>query len=144
MTSAQRTAIALIFVLALAACGSSGVAGPAGWQKSGPATWKSASGERYTYASRNFGGTLSDLASQLVIGVELSNSGARLLRSDPIATCPAQAGIATFVQGATTIQQAFAVIDNHAITIAYERPSSTPPSPAVAAAMQHTLCVAPL
>ncbi len=130
-------------VLALAAC-SAGVAGPAGWKKTGPEVWTSPTGERYAYVSRKFDGTISDLASQVATDMELSHRGARLLRSDPIAACPAQAAIATFVQGTTTIEQAFGVIDNRSITIAYSRPSGAPAAPAATAAMEHTLCAAPL
>lgn len=128
---------------ALAAC-SSGVAGPAGWKKSGSNAWTSPAGERYAYVSRKFDGTISDLASQVATDMELSHRGARLLRSDPIAACPAQAAIATFVQESTTIEQAFGVIDNRSITIVYSRPSGAPAAAAATAAMEHTLCAAPL
>lgn len=143
MIRIAASVLAVASLLALGAC-SSGVAGPAGWKKSGPAVWTSPSGERYAYVSRKFDGTISDLASQVATDVELSHRGARLLRSDPIAACPAQAAIATFVQGSTTIEQAFGVINNRSITIAYSRPSGAPESAAAAAAMERTLCAAPL
>ena len=143
MIRIAASVLAVASLLALGAC-SSGVAGPAGWKKSGPAVWTSPSGERYAYVSRKFDGTISDLASQVATDVELSHRGARLLRSDPIAACPAQAAIATFVQGSTTIEQAFGVVNNRSITIAYSRPSGAPESAAAAAAMERTLCAAPL
>ncbi len=143
MIRIAASVLAVASLLALGAC-SSGVAGPAGWKKSGPAVWTSPSGERYAYVSRKFDGTISDLASQVATDVELSHRGARLLRSDPIAACPAQAAIATFVQGSTTIEQAFGVVNNRSITIAYSRPSGAPESAAAASAMERTLCAAPL
>jgi hypothetical protein len=50
------------------------------------------------------------------------------------------AAVATFAEGARTLQEGFAVQNGYAIVTLYDRPAAAPDDPAVSAAMEHTLC----
>jgi len=111
------------------------------------AAWTSGSGTKaqaYRYVQRPFGGALQDLASSVTVDVLLHHRGAKLEGSVPFTPCPGAAGVATFTlpQG-ETLEEGFAVRDNRAVQTTYLRPSGTPADPAVIAAMQTALCVAP-
>lgn len=111
------------------------------------AAWTSGSGataQEYRYVQREFGGTLQDLASSVTIDVLLHHRGAKLQASVPVTACPGTAGVATFaLPGGKTLEEGFAARDNRAVQTTYLRPTGTPADPAVTAAMQSSLCIAP-
>ncbi|HLX25713.1 MAG TPA: hypothetical protein VKR05_01870 [Candidatus Cybelea sp.] len=137
-------------LIVAAGCGHGGAAaGPAGWQPmpGASAAWTTGSGansQEYHYVRKQFGGTLQDLASAVTIDVLLRNRGAKLQGSVPFAPCPGTAAVATFtIPGGKTLEEGFAARDNQSVQTTYVRPSGAPADPAVAAAMQSSLCIAP-
>jgi hypothetical protein len=133
---------------ALAAC-SSGPPFPAGWQPV-PATrsvWQSGAGaarQTYAYSKARFDGTLQDLASREAVNIVLRYRGAKFKKSDVFGPCPGMAAIATFADGARTLQEGFTVQNGYAVTVLYARPAGAADDPAVTRAMQRTLCTAVL
>lgn len=111
------------------------------------AAWTSGSGakaQEYRYLQRPFGGALQDLASSVTVDVLLHQRGAKLEGSVPFTPCPGTAGVATFaLREGRTLEEGFAARDNRAVQTTYLRPSGTPADPAVIAAMQNALCIAP-
>ena len=111
------------------------------------AAWTSGSGansQEYRYVRKQFGGTLQDLASAVTIDVLLRNRGAKLEHSVPFAPCPGTAAVATFtIPGGKTLEEGFAARDNQSVQTTYVRPAGSPADPAVAAAMQTSLCITP-
>lgn len=109
--------------------------------------WTSGSGanaQEYSYLRKQFNGTLQDLASAVTIDVLLRNRGAKLQASTPFAPCPGSAAVATFtVPGGKTLEEGFAARDNQSVQTTYVRPLRAPADPAVTAAMQNSLCIAP-
>ena len=152
MVRIARLPIAALALLALGplAARSSPSHKPAGWQPlAGAATgWTSGAGANaqvYLYATRSFGGTLQDLASQEAVNVLLRYRGAKFHGSDPFGPCPGEAGVATFsLQGSRILERGFAVQNGKAIETSYLRPVSAQPDLAVLHAMKAALCVAPL
>jgi len=137
--------LAIAPLVVLAACAPASRA-PKGWQPMPGASsaWSSGNGSNeqiYVYATRQFGGSLQDLASQLTIDVLMHRPGVKFRGSVPFAPCPGRAGIATFaLRDRTTMQEAFAVDNGQAIQITYLRPTGSPVDPKVTAAMQDALC----
>ena len=132
----------------LAGCGGAGSPVPAGWQPvPGQAgTWATGSGasrQTYAYSKTPYDGTLQDLASREAVNVVLRHRGAKFDRSDVYPPCPGMGAIATFSDGASTLQEGFAVQGDSAVRVLYVRPAQTPDDPAATAAMQRALCVAP-
>lgn len=100
--------------------------------------------ERYTYSSVPFSGGISDLASQQAIDVLTAHHGGRLLSSRPIAACPGEAGLSTYVlPGGRILEVAFAVVGSNAITVEYERPAAIREAPAALDAIQQAVCIRP-
>lgn len=141
--------LALLALGPLTACGSPSLK-PAGWQpipgaKSGWTTGTGADTQIYLYASRSFGGTLQDLASQEAVNVLLRYRGAKFRGSEPFAPCPGAAGVATFrLEGSRVLQRGFAVQNAKAIETTYLRPAAAPVDAAATEAMKAALCAAPL
>ena len=143
----MRPAIVATFVVcaaALSAC-SGGTPAPAGWQAAGSSQnqWSRGSGtavQRYSYEKKSYPGTLQDLASQEAVNVALRYKGAKFAHSDIFPACPARAAIVTFNLGPRILQEAFAVANGNSVTVTYDRPASAPTDPAVASAMEQTLC----
>jgi hypothetical protein len=109
------------------------------------AAWSSGSGaarQEYYYSKSQFGGTLSDLASQVTISALTQHHGAKFQGSAPFAPCPGAAGVGTFLLSNehATLQEGFSVQSGHAVRIIYLRPIGTPVDPNVAQAMQNALC----
>jgi hypothetical protein len=106
--------------------------------------WYTGSGttaQDYSYAKKNFSGSLQDLASQVTIDNLMGHRGARFLGSVPFPACPGAAGVASFsLAEGRTLQQGFAVRDGRAIRTTYLRPAGTSADPNVTQAMQTALC----
>jgi hypothetical protein len=134
-------------VVSLYACGG-GSPAPKDWRPvvGQRNAWTNASGsQRYRYETATFGGTLSDLASQVTIDALMRNRGAKLQGSNkPFPACPGAAGVATFrLGGGRLLAEGFAVRDNQAVRTYYLRPNGTRADPAVLDAMQSVLCKPP-
>ncbi|HTX55841.1 MAG TPA: hypothetical protein VMD47_01935 [Candidatus Acidoferrales bacterium] len=135
--------IACAGVVLTSCSGKGGNGGPAGWSKVDATTWVQGSGaaqERYVSTSTAFSGSLKDLASQETINVILRYPGAHFVSSVPLAACPGEAGLATFRSRKATIESAFSVQNDRALTILYERPAGAKPSDAVTSALGAALC----
>jgi hypothetical protein len=106
--------------------------------------WTNETGSQYSYDAAPFGGTLSDLASQVAIDALTKNRGAKLQSSDPFPACPGAAGLATFrLAGRALLAEGFAVRDNQAVRTHYLRPAGARADPNVLQAMESVLCKPP-
>lgn len=141
--------LALLALVPLVAC-SSPSRKPAGWQPipgttTGWTTGTGAGTQIYLYATRSFGGTLQDLASQEAVNVVLRYRGAKFHGSNPFGPCPGAAGVATFsLEGSRILERGFAAQNGKATETSYLRPAAAPPDDAVLDAMKAALCAAPL
>lgn len=98
--------------------------------------------QTYSYASRDFAGTLQELASQQAASLVGGTKGAHLDGSDVVPACPGQAAIATYSIGKERIvMQGMAVQNGKAVLVTFSRPSNTAMGPAVAKAFESSLCV---
>ncbi len=134
--------------VALYACGGGASAAPKDWRPVAGQrnAWTNAGGsQQYRYETTAFGGTLSDLASQVTIEALMKNPGAKLQGSNkPFPPCPGAAGVATFrLRGGHLLAEGFAVQDNRAVRSYYARPDGAPDDPNVLQAMQSVLCKPP-
>lgn len=129
----------------LAACSGSSPK-PAGWQpiagtQGGWTTGTGANTQIYLYATRSFGGTLQDLASQEAVNVLLRNRGAKFQGSDPFAPCPGAAAVATFkLPGSRVLERGFSVQNGQTVEVTYVRPAGAPADAAATEAMKGALC----
>jgi len=135
-------------VVSLCACGGGGSAAPKNWRPVAGHrnAWTNASGtQQYNYDAAPFGGTLSDLASQVTIDALMKNRGAKLQGSNkPFPACPGAAGVATFrLGGGRLLAEGFAVRDNQAVRTYYLRPMAAQADTDVVDAMQNVLCNPP-
>jgi hypothetical protein len=135
-------------VVSLYACAGGGSTAPKDWRPVAGQrnAWTNASGsQQYRYDTASFGGTLSDLASQVTIDALMKNRGAKLQGSNkPFPACPGAAGVATFrLGGRKLLAEGFAVHDNQAVRTYYLRPVGAEADPGVLDAMQSVLCKPP-
>jgi len=143
-----RIALAAAAAVALCACAGGGSAAPKDWRPVAGQrnAWTNAGGsQQYRYDTASFGGTLSDLASQVTIDALMKNRGAKLQGSNkPLPACPGAAGVATFrLSGGELLAEGFAVRNNQAVRTYYLRPAGAAPDPGVLQAMQNVLCRPP-
>jgi hypothetical protein len=129
MREVKRLLAALCGLGALAACSGASHAPPAGVTVS---------------KSANYSGTLADMASQVSEDVLLKHRGSKLLKAEPYAPCPGEAGLQTFsvpVDGRRMLLQvAFTQWTGTAVTASYQRPAGAAPDPAAEQALQRAVC----
>jgi hypothetical protein len=130
------------------ACGGGGSPAPKNWRPVAGErnAWTNASGsQQYRYETATFGGTLSDLASQVTIDALMKNHGAKLQGSNkPFPACPGAAGVASFrLSSGELLAEGFAVRDNQAVRTYYLRPVGADADPDVLDAMHSVLCKPP-
>jgi hypothetical protein len=133
-------------VASLCACAGGGSPAPKNWRPvAGEAhAWTNGSGSEYRYDVVPFGGSLSDLASQVTIDALIKNRGAKLQSSNPLPACPGAAGVATFrLASGEILAEGFAVSNNHALRAHYLRPARARADPDVMQAIQSLLCQPP-
>lgn len=96
----------------------------------------------------NSSGTLSDLASQVTTDTLLRNKGARLLKAEPFAPCPGEAGEQTFdvktSAGPSVLQVAFTQWSGTTTIASYQRPATAPDDPQAIDALRRAVCSAAL
>jgi hypothetical protein len=90
----------------------------------------------------NFAGTMSDMASGITTDTLLSHKGAKLLKAQPYAPCPGEAGLQTFSLdgGRTLLEVAFTQWTGTAVTASYRRPASAPADPKAEDALRRAVC----
>lgn len=93
-------------------------------------------------------GSLSDLASQVTTDTLLRNRGAKLLKAQPFAPCPGEAGEQTFTlsgpQGAQVLRVGFTQWNGRTTVVSYRRPARAGDDPQALEAMRRSLCSAVL
>ncbi len=138
--------MASVAIASLCACGGGGSPAPKNWSPIAGEknAWTNGGGSQYRYDTASFGGSLSDLASQVAIDALTKNRGAKLQSSNPFEACPGAAGLATFrLDGHGLLAEGFAVRDNRAVRTHYLRPEGARADPDVLQAMQAVLCKPP-
>ena len=92
----------------------------------------------------NPGGSLSDLASQVTTDTLLRYRGAKLLKAEPFAPCPGEAGIQTFTvpgkAGPALLRVAFTQWNGTEKIASYERPAKASDDPAAMDQLKRTVC----
>lgn len=144
-----------LFLLATSACGggASEAPHPPGWTQiassPGEQVWGNGAvapdeQQRYEYRTEPFAGQRQDLASREAIRAAMRYPHAHFQSSVPFPGCEGLAGLMTFaLQGGGVLEEAFAVRDGNAVTVAYVYPKGGVPSPDVPGAMRATVCVLP-
>lgn len=91
---------------------------------------------------KNYGGTLSDMASSVTTDTLLRYKGAKLLKAQPFAPCPGEAGMQTFSldAGRAVLEVAFTQWSGTAVTASYRRPVTAPEDPKAADALRGAVC----
>lgn len=95
-----------------------------------------------------YGGTLSDLASQVTTDTVIRNTGAKLQKAEPFAPCPGEAGLQTFElqqKGRRMILKvAFTQWNGTAVRASYLRPAAGADDPKALDALRKAVCSSPV
>lgn len=101
-------------------------------------------GEHFSVTQKaNPGATLSDLASQVTTDTLLRRRGAKMLKAEPFAACPGEAGLQTFsVPGTpkTLLQVAFTQWNGVEKIASYQRPAKASDDPAAMNELRRVVC----